>query len=245
MTQATTSGRRRTHVITGAGSGIGLALAQELAGRGDRVVLLVRSQQRVDDVARAVPSHHSILPLDLSDPEGVAANARDLLAGVPDVDAVDSLVHCAGVVDLAPVARTGLAAWQRQLDVNLTSPMLLTAALLPRLRAARGSVVFVNSGAGLAAHAEWAAYAASKHGLKALADSLRAEEAGHGVRVSSIYPGRTATAMQEKVHQQEGKDYDPQEWISPDSVVGAICHVLDLAPDATIPDLTVRPAPRR
>ena len=68
-------------------------------------------------------------------------------------------------------------------------------------------MIFVNSGAGLSAHAGWSAYAASKHGLKALADSLRHEEHAAGVRVTSVYPGRTASPMQAKVHQQEGKDY--------------------------------------
>ncbi len=88
------------------------------------------------------------------------------------------------------------------------APAELTRLLLPQLRAARGHVVFVNSGAGLRANPEWGAYAASKHGLKALADALRGEEADHGVRVTSVYPGRTATPMQEKVHRQEGKEYD-------------------------------------
>ena len=101
--------------------------------------------------------------------------------------------------------------------------------------------MFVNSGSGLHAHPDWSAYAASKHGLRALADALRGEEAGHGVRVSSIYPGRTATPMQELVHRQEGKEYDAGDWIQPATVVEAILHVLDLPRDATISDLTVRP----
>ena len=85
--------------------------------------------------------------------------------------------------------------------------------MLPALRAARGTVVFLNSGAGLVAHPEWSAYAASKFGLRAVADSLRAEEAGAGVRVTSVYLGRIATPMQQKVHEQEGKDYDPGDWV--------------------------------
>lgn len=65
------------------------------------------------------------------------------------------------------------------------------------------------------------------------------------MRVTSVYPSRTATPMQEKVHQQEGRDYDPAEWISVDSVADAVLHVVDLPRDATITDLTVRPGPRR
>jgi NADP-dependent 3-hydroxy acid dehydrogenase YdfG len=102
-------------------------------------------------------------------------------------------------------------------------------------------VIMVNSGAGLYAHAEWSAYAASKHGLKALADALRAEEHGNGVRVTSVYPGRTATPMQEKVHRQEGRDYDAARWIDPESVATAVLTALDLPRDAELTDLTVRP----
>lgn len=102
-------------------------------------------------------------------------------------------------------------------------------------------MIFVNSGAGLNANAQWGAYAASKHGLKALADALRQEEKPNGVRVTSVYPGRTASPMQAKVHQQEGKEYDASRWIDPESVATAILTALDLPRDAQIDDMTVRP----
>ena len=87
----------------------------------------------------------------------------------------------------------------------------------------------------------WSAYAASKFGLRALADSLRAEEQEHGVRVTTVFPGRTATPMQEKVHEQEGRSTTRRAGSSPDTVVDAILHVLDLPRDATVSDLTIRP----
>jgi NADP-dependent 3-hydroxy acid dehydrogenase YdfG len=139
------------------------------------------------------------------------------------------------------VAELDLLEWRRQLDVNLTAPAVLTHAFLPALRAARGTVVFVNSSAGLSANPTWAAYAASKFGLRALADSLRAEEAEHGIRVTTVYPARTATPMQEKVHEQEGRDYDASQWIQPATVADTVLHVVDLPDDATITELTVRP----
>ena len=120
------------------------------------------------------------------------------------------------------MARLRLAEWEEQLTVNLTAPAVLTRELLPHVRAARGTFVFVNSSAGLAASAEWSAYAASKFGLRAFADALRAEEVEHGVRVSTVYPSRTATPMQEKVHEQEGRTYDASRWISPETVVDTI-----------------------
>ena len=80
--------------------------------------------------------------------------------------------------------------------------------------------------------------------LHALADALRGEEAAHGVRVTTVYPGRTATPMQAQVHAQEGKDYDADAWIQPASVVTAVLTALDLPRDAVITDLSVKPGPR-
>ena len=222
------------HVLTGAGSGIGLALAHRLADRGDGLVLVARSQARADELGRSFP-RAQLLVADLADPGTLNGLGRQ-------VDGeVDTVLHVAGVVDLGRVDRLRLAEWEEQITVNLTAPAVLTRELLPHVRASRGTIVFVNSSAGLSASAEWSAYAASKFGLRAFADALRAEEVEHGVRVSTVYPSRTATPMQEKVHEQEGRTYDASRWISVDTVVDTIVHVIDLPSDATIPDVTVRP----
>lgn len=221
-----------THLLTGAGSGIGAALARMLADRGDRLLLLARSAARAKELEGAYAGSRGLVA-DLADPAAV------LDLALPD--RLDSVVHAAGVVELAPVAEATAQQWREQLDVNVVAPALLTRACLPALRAARGTVVLVNSGAGLDARPTWGAYAASKHALKALADSLRGEEQEHGVRVTSVYPGRTASPMQEKVHAQEGKDYDPARWIAPETVAAAIVSALDLGADATVPDITLRP----
>jgi NAD(P)-dependent dehydrogenase (short-subunit alcohol dehydrogenase family) len=223
-----------THLLTGAGSGMGAVLAERLLERGDALVLLARSTERAHDLRADLPDA-TVLVADLADVAAVEAVTDQL------PDSFDSVVHAAGVVDLGHVAELTAPAWQSQLAVNLVGPAVLTRVCLPALRAARGTVVFVNSGQGLAASPGWSAYAASKHGLRALADSLRAEEQEHGVRVTTVYPGRTATPMQQRVHEQEGKEYDASDWIDPDTVVDAILHVLDLAGDATISDLTIRP----
>jgi NAD(P)-dependent dehydrogenase (short-subunit alcohol dehydrogenase family) len=228
-----------THLVTGAGSGIGAALVGALHERGDALVLLARSGERADDLVATYPGATTLVA-DLADPPGLERAMAE--AYLPD--SLDSVVHVAGAVDLAPLAELDLADWQRQLDVNLTAPALVTRAALPALRAARGLVLFVNSGAGLAAHPDWSAYAASKFGLRALADALRGEEKPHGVRVTTVFPGRTATPMQEKVHLQEGRDYDASAWIDPRTVAATILHVLDLPRDATVPEVSVHPAPR-
>lgn len=224
------------HLITGAGSGIGAAVARRLLDRGDQIVLLARDAGRAREIAGSFPGASTIVG-DLAQPGRLSwALSKQALP-----DRIDSIVHAAGVVDLGPVADLPATLWERQLAVNLVGPAELTRLLLPLLRMQKGRVVFVNSGAGLHAHADWSAYAASKHGLKALADSLRAEEAEHGVRVTSIYPGRTATPMQERVHQQEGRDYDASRFISADSVATTILTALDLPDDAALTDLTIRP----
>ncbi len=222
--------------LTGAGSGIGAALAARLHGRGESLVLLARSAERADDLRMRFPGARTVVA-DLAAPARLAGALEE--QELPTE--VDAIVHAAGVLDLAPVADLAVSSWQWQLDVNLVAPAELTRILLPAVRATRGQVLFVNSGSGLRAAPDWSAYAASKHGLKALAEALRAEEAEHGVRVSTVYPGRTATAMQQRVREQEGKPYDPAAFIAADSVVTSILTVLDLPRDAQIPDLTIRP----
>lgn len=225
-----------THVITGAGSGIGASVARRLHARGDEVVLVARDAGRAKELAEAYPGARTLVG-DLANPDRLSwAFSHQALP-----ERVDSLLHIAGVVDLGTVGELGLKAWRSQLDVNLLAPVELTRLFLPQLRVSQGHVLFVNSGAGLHAHAEWSAYAASKHGLKALADSLRAEEHANGVRVTSVYPGRTASPMQAKVHQQEGKAYAPGRWIDPESVATTLLMALDLPRDAEVHDLSVRP----
>lgn len=221
-----------THLVTGAGSGIGRVLAERLLERGDDVWLVARSTERAHDL-RSDLAGATVLVADLAWPESVES------LELPET--LDSVVHVAGVVELGSVAELSVDDWASQLRVNLVAPAALTRVALPALRAAGGTVVLVNSSAGLQAHPGWSAYAASKHGLRALADSLRAEEQANGVRVTSVYPGRTATPMQRKVHQQEGKDYDPADWIDPETVAATILGVIDLPGDATISDVTVRP----
>ncbi|UNO39793.1 SDR family oxidoreductase [Streptomyces sp. MST-110588] len=225
-----------THLITGAGSGIGAAVARRLADRGEDLWLLARDAGRAKELAGEFPGARTLVG-DLSDPGKLSW----ALGHQPVPDRLDSLMHIAGVVELGAIGDLGTRSWQRTIAANLLAPAELTRLMLPQLRMSKGHVVFVNSGAGLTAHAQWGAYAASKHGLKALADSLRAEEHGNGVRVTSVYPGRTATPMQASTHQQEGKEYDPTRWIDPQSVATTILTAIDLPRDAEINDVTVRP----
>jgi short-subunit dehydrogenase len=224
------------HVITGAGSGIGTAVAERLAERGDELWLWARDAGRAGQLRERFPGARTLVG-DLDEPERLSW----ALGHQSPPDRVDSLLHIAGVVELGGVGELTPKIWQATLAANLVAPAELTRLLLPQLRAARGHVVFVNSGAGLHASPRWGAYAASKHGLRALADALRGEETRNGLRVTTVFPGRTDTPMQEKVHRQEGREYDPERWMTAESVATTVLTALDLPRSAEITDLSVRP----
>lgn len=226
----------QTALVTGASSGIGWALAVALAERGAKVVLQGRDEARLAAVAEAVAAvgpAPETRAVDLRDDAALAALAE----GLP---AVDLLINNAGVCTLGTVETTSTEDFDLNWAVNLRAPYLLTRDLLPKLRAAGGQVVFVNSGAGLTANPTWSAYAASKHGLKALADSLRAEVRGEGVRVLSVYPGRTASPMQAAIKAHEGAAYTPETLIQPEDVAKMTIQALELPRTAHVVDVNIR-----
>lgn len=226
------------HLLTGSGSGIGAVVAARLHARGDRLVHVVRSAERAEDLGEVYPGSDFVIA-DLADPASLSA-AWEASPASATGEGFDSVLHSAGVVHVAPAADLPVTAWQEQAAVNLIAPAELTRLALPALRQAKGTIVFVNSGSGIDAKPGWSSYAASKFGLRALADALRSEEAEHGVRVTSVYPGRVATPMQELVHAQEKADYDPDRWIAAETVADVILQAIDAGPDAVLSDLRIR-----
>lgn len=229
---------RRRHFVTGATSGIGAALVALLHARGDELWLLARSQDRADHLAEMFPRAH-ILVADLADPVRLEA----ILATTALPWPLHSLLHIAGVIDFASTIDLPVERLREQLTVNLISPMILSRALLPPLRAGGGLVLFANSTASLNPGSGLPAYVASKGGLRGFADVLRQEEAPRGVRVTSVYPGRTDTPMQRQVHRQENRAYDRSQLLPVSTVAEGILQLIDLPPRASVPDLVIRPAP--
>lgn len=227
----------RVVVLTGATGGVGGELARVFAG--DRLVLLGRDAAKLTAMSCRYPGSRTVA-VDLADP-GTAGPAVN--AALADGEGVDVLVHNAGLSARGPVADADAAGWSTVLAVNTVAPAVLTAALLPRLRAARGHVVFVGSGQSVAAAPLNSCYAASKFALRALADALRAEEADTGVRVSSLYPGRIATGMQRDLQDALGNPWDPAEHIDPATFAAAVRHVVDTPADAVVTELSLRPGP--
>ncbi len=232
----------QTALVTGASSGIGRAIAQDLARHGAAVHLTGRDAGRLSEVAAGIKAAGGEAfqhPVDLTDDSQLASLVSHVLARSSGLNLV---VHSAGTCTLDPVVGTKTEDLDRNWAVNFRAPFLLTRDLMPFIMAAGGQVVFINSGAGLNAGGMWGAYAASKHALKALADSLRHEVAGQNVRVLSVYPGRTASPMQEAVKAREGQPYNPERLIQPADVSRMVCQALALPRTAQVIDINVRGA---
>lgn len=228
-------------VVTGASSGIGAALAVAFARAGADVWALGRNRERLESMLDTAGGSGRVAPLvaDLEREEDLESARREILA---HDGRVDVLVHSAGSIARGPVESAQVEDFDRQYRVNLRAPFVLTRALLPALKRSRGQVVFINSSAGLPSPSPDAAlYAATKHGLKAFADSLRQEVNVDGIRVATVYPGRTATPMQESVHEHEGRPYRAEYLMRSEDVVDVVLAVLALGPTAEITDVNVRP----
>jgi NADP-dependent 3-hydroxy acid dehydrogenase YdfG len=234
------SGTVRSAVVTGASSGIGRAVVKQLLEGGWIVYALARRPVTFEDQpAELLEARLRQFPVDFLDHAGLALVCEQLSAAVTEVNA---LVHCAGITERGSLTELGVAGFDRLLSTNLRAPFALTVALIPQLCAAEGEVVFVNSTQGLSAGADAVGYASTKHGLRALADGLRIELSGKGVRVCSIYPGRTDTAGQQAIFKHERRAYSPDRLTKPETVANAIVKVINLSPDAEITDLTLRPS---
>ncbi|MEV0997635.1 SDR family oxidoreductase [Nonomuraea sp. NPDC050202] len=215
-------------LVTGASRGVGAAVARALAPTHD-VLLGGRDEAALAALAAELPGSRP-WPVELT---------RVTAADVEDVERLDVLVHSAGISVLGRIADTPADVWLRTMEVNVVAVAELTRLLLPALRAAEGHVVCVNSGSGQRANPHWASYAASKFALKAFADALRLEEPA--LRVTTVYPGRTATDMQRGVRDYEGGEFEPEKYLKPETVARAVLAAVTAGPDAHLTELTLRP----
>ncbi|QZA07781.1 SDR family oxidoreductase [Mycolicibacter heraklionensis] len=218
-----------TALITGAGGGIGSAIAEALAPT-HTLLLAGRPSARLDAVAQRLGA--TTWPLDLADADGIEA-ATEI------VDELDVLVHNAGVMLPGAAGESYIEEWRATFEVNVFGAVALTLALLPALRAARGQVVFINSGAGQRVSAGMASYSASKFALRAFADSLRSDEPA--LRVTTVYPGRVDTDMQHDLVAYEGGEYDPGRFLRPATVAEVVAAAIRTPADAQLQEVVIRP----
>jgi short-subunit dehydrogenase len=229
-------------VVTGAGSGIGRAIALELARRGVACCLVSRNMSRLQNVVQLTNQLgvESIpIAVDLCDPDTPAVVDRKIRAlGCK----VGLLVHSAGMIRYSQVADSHIGELSDLVAVNLLAPFALTKLLLADICETRGQIVFINSSVVHHPAPGTALYAATKHALKGFADGLRQELNARGVRVISIYPGRTATPLQESLCKIQGRAYLPKELLQPADVASVVVHALALPHSAEVTDLMIRPA---
>ncbi len=180
-------------LVTGAGSGIGRALALELAARGARLALLDHAAPGIDETLALLPHADArAFVCDVRDPARCEAVVAEVLAALGGVDV---LINNAGISAHGLAEQTTLEVLRRVMDVNFHGAVHCTLAALPSLRARRGRVAVMSSVAGFAPLIGRSAYAASKHALHGWFDTLRAELAGSGVDVMMVCPSFVNTAI--------------------------------------------------
>jgi NADP-dependent 3-hydroxy acid dehydrogenase YdfG len=228
-------------VVTGASAGIGMAISKALAAEGASVCLIGRNSASLETAAGEIGGRASSVKTYRTDLTA-DADIHSLKACLSaDFGHVDILIHSAGIYSMGRIEDSPVEQFDIQYRTNVRAPYLLTQALLPMIRSRKGQIVFINSSAGLNSKANVSQYSATKHGLKAVADSLREEVNEEGIRVLSIYPGRTATAMQARVHEMEGKEYFPDFFLQPADIAEVIITALSLPRGAEVTDIQIRP----
>lgn len=225
-------------LVTGASSGIGGAIVAELRATHD-VLALGRDEARLAELV-GDDGAVNVLAADLRD-AATFATGGTVFDAVHALPRLDVLVHSAAVGTPAAFEATDADEWHRQFDTNVIAPALLTRLALPALRAANGTVVFLGSGVSVRPARNMGAYVATKHALKGLADTLRLEVEADGVRVTTVMPGQVATPMQVELQAGLGGTYQPDDYLTPEAIAGAVRYIVEAPIEAQIADLTIRP----
>ncbi len=228
-------------VVTGASSGIGQAIAISLARDGAAVCAVGRDSKRLSKTIASMRSRSRGVPFqaDLAQDQNIG-RLQQLLA--TKFGRLDILIHSAGVIQHNLTSNSRVDDFDLQYAVNVRSPYSMTKSLLPMLKSSRGQIVFINSSLGLnAKRPEVAQFAATQHAMKAIADSLREEVNSDGIRVLTVYPGRTATPRQKRLHQEENKHYLPDSLLQPEDIASIVAHCLALPRTAEVTDIHIRP----
>ena len=233
--------RQQVVVVTGATGAIGNAIASRLRAGGATLCLVGRTPENLASLEESFKGSDTgvhLFRVDLTSDQQVEEFGVDIKRRF---GSLHTLVHSAGTIAMERIHAAKIQDLDHQYRVNLRAPYVLTQSLLPLLIQSRGQIVFVNSSAGLNARKGAGQYAATKHALRGFADSLREEVNEEGVRVLSVYLGRTASRMQAAVYEREGRPYDPTVLLQTDDVASVVVHALTLPRTAEVTDISMRP----
>jgi short-subunit dehydrogenase len=231
----------RTAVITGGAGGIGRAIALALAALKINLCLIDRRVTMLEAVAAEAQNfgvEARYVSADLAQDAELAKLGSALRT---DPGSIDILVHAAAIIEPGAIEQSSLADFDKHHKLNARAPYELTRLLLPILKARKGEIIFINSSAGMGGRPLTALYDSSKNALRALAQSLRGEINKDGVRVLSVYPGRTASQLQAKIHRFEGKQYRPELLLQPEDIAAVVVSALSLPRTAEVTDIHIRP----
>ncbi|MEO1078560.1 MAG: SDR family NAD(P)-dependent oxidoreductase [Pseudomonadota bacterium] len=231
----------RVVVISGATSAIGRALCRAFVDDGGTIYLLGRNVDRLHALADEMARPNLDVSVAVTDLCSVTS-IEELAATIGKRESrVDLLIHAAGEFATGPIATADVTEFDKLFQANVRGAYLLVQALLPLVRRPPGQIVFLNSTVGLHGKEATSAYAATQHGLRAIADSLRAEENRNGIRVVSLYLGRVATERQERIFAQEGREYQPELLLQPDDVAAMVVAAVQLPRTAEVTEIRMRP----
>lgn len=228
-------------VVTGASSGIGKAIALSIAAHGAEVCLVARRRELLEDVAKQIRTHGSrshACPADLTNDEDILGLGKRCQK---DLGRLDILVLCGGAISHGLLAKASLADLDLMYRSNVRGHYLMIQTMLPQLRKSKGQIVFINSSAGLRSPATTGQFSATQHAFRSIADSLREEVNADGIRVLSVYPGRTATPRVAKLFEKEGRAYQPDLLMQPEDIAEMVTHSLRLPRTAEVTDISIRP----
>jgi NADP-dependent 3-hydroxy acid dehydrogenase YdfG len=228
-------------VVTGASSGIGKAIALSIAAHGAELCLVARRRELLDDVAKqihALGSRGHACPADLTKDEDIRGLGERCQK---DFGGLNILVLCGGAIFHGLLAKASLADFDLMYRSNVRGHYLMIQTMLPLLRKSKGQIVFINSSAGLRSPATTGQFSATQHAFRSIADSLREEVNADGIRVLSVYPGRTATPRVAKLFEKEGHAYQPDLLMQPEDIAEMVTHSLRLPRTAEVTDISIRP----
>jgi len=224
-------------LVTGAGRGIGKAVALSLAKLGCRVVLAARTAAQLSEVQQEIQRAGGVaiaIPTDLMRDEDIDTLVRE---SQREFGAVDILINNAGWGKRASVVRAKIEDLDQTLRVNLRAPMILAQKVLPAMIAkGEGAVINISSVSGKSGEADGAAYSASKFGLIGFTESLYEEVREQGIKVAVILPGFVDTPMIPPV-----KHLDRSKMIQANDVAQAVLYILNTPATSCPVEITIRP----